>query len=602
VASKRKGTPPQPSRAALYLRVSTGRQAESDLSIPDQRRQLESYAQSKGWTVAAEFVEPGNSATDDKRPAFQAMIDAGLEKPASFDTIIVHSFSRFFRDQFLFEFYTRKLAKNGVRLVSITQELGDDPMGIMMRQIMALFDEYQSRENAKHTLRAMKENARQGYWNGSHPPLGYRVVNADQRGEKTKRKLAIDPEQAELVRLIFKLALLGDGKVGPMGTKAIVTYLNRNGYRTRDGGRWGVSSAYSTLTRTTYIGEHRFNSRVAKTGELKDAEEQVVSEVPAIIDRETFEAVQTLMFRRGPQCKEGRISNSPLLLSGICHCGNCGGAMTLRTGKGGKYRYYTCSTKARTGPTGCPGLTVPVDRIDKAVVHYLENRLLDPKQLTKLMGNIIDRRQAWIDRRREHIADLRKRATESQAKLSRLFDAIENGVADVTDPDVKARMKDIKRARDAAQADADRAEKAVNRLGPMITPDLLKRFADETRKALRREDGTLAPNLLRAVAQRVVIYSRWEMEVSGCRVELFRTLAATNGSTEAAVAIPNYTQAPAPVVANRSNWGGRGVDRPVELEGNGTQTEGSSKVRRRGPDWRPALDKHNEYVSPFALL
>jgi DNA invertase Pin-like site-specific DNA recombinase len=55
----------------------------------------------------------------------------------------------------------------GVRLVSITQELGDDPMSNMIRQIMALFDEYQSKENAKHTLRAMKENARQGFWNGA---------------------------------------------------------------------------------------------------------------------------------------------------------------------------------------------------------------------------------------------------------------------------------------------------------------------------------------------------------------------------------------------------------------------------------------------------
>ena len=599
MASKSKGSAHQPSRAALYLRVSTGRQAESDLSIPDQRRQLASYAESKGWAIAAEFVEPGNSATDDKRPAFQAMIDAGLERPPGFDTIIVHSFSRFFRDQFLFEFYTRKLTKNGVRLVSITQELGDDPMGIMMRQIMALFDEYQSRENAKHTLRAMKENARQGYWNGSHPPLGYRVVNADQRGEKTKRKLEIDPEQAELVRLIYKLALLGDGKVGPMGMKAIVTYLNRHGYRTRDGGRWGISTAHVILTRTTYIGEHRFNNRVAKTGEFKDVEEQVVSKVPPIIDLETFEAVQTLMARRSPLCKVGRISSSPVLLSGICHCGNCGGAMTLRTGKGGKYRYYTCSTKARTGPTGCPGLTVPMDRIDKAVVNYLENRLLDPKQLTKLMGNIIDRRQAWMDRRRVHIADLRKRATEAQAKLNRLFEAIENGVADVTDPDIKARMKDIKRARDAAQADADRAERAVVRLGPVITPELLKRFAEETRKALRREDGTLAPNLLRAVAQRVVVYSRWEMEVSGCRVELFRTLAATNGSVDAAVAIPNFNPAPAPVIA-KTNWGGgRGKEPEWDPKAgpDADLPEGDPSVRRRGPEWRALQDSN---LRPFA--
>jgi DNA invertase Pin-like site-specific DNA recombinase len=70
---------------------------------------------------------------------------------------------------------------NGVRLVSITQELGDDPMSNMIRQIMALFDEYQSKENAKHTLRAMKENARQGFWNGSLPPIGHTIAAPPRR-------------------------------------------------------------------------------------------------------------------------------------------------------------------------------------------------------------------------------------------------------------------------------------------------------------------------------------------------------------------------------------------------------------------------------------
>ena len=70
---------------------------------------------------------------------------------------------RFFRDHFELEFYVRTLAKNGVKLVSITQEIGDDPTHVMMRQIMGLFDEYQSKENAKHVLRALKENARQGF-------------------------------------------------------------------------------------------------------------------------------------------------------------------------------------------------------------------------------------------------------------------------------------------------------------------------------------------------------------------------------------------------------------------------------------------------------
>src|SRR5438552_4349288 len=201
-------------RAALYLRVSTGRQADSDLSIPDQRREAKGYCASRRWEIVADYVEPGASATDDRRPEFQRMIDAATTKPAAFDVILVHSFSRFFRDQFQLEFYVRRLAKASVPLVSINQELGDDPMSNMIRQIMALFDEYQSKENAKHTLRAMKENARQGFWNGALPPIGYRVVEAaEQRGYRTKT-LEIDPIQAETVRLIYRLAREGNGSSG----------------------------------------------------------------------------------------------------------------------------------------------------------------------------------------------------------------------------------------------------------------------------------------------------------------------------------------------------------------------------------------------------
>lgn len=54
------------SRAALYMRVSTGRQAEHDLSIPDQRQQLKSWCRANGHWVVAEFVEAGASASDDR--------------------------------------------------------------------------------------------------------------------------------------------------------------------------------------------------------------------------------------------------------------------------------------------------------------------------------------------------------------------------------------------------------------------------------------------------------------------------------------------------------------------------------------------------------
>ena len=528
---------PATIKAALYLRVSTGRQAESDLSIPDQQRQLAAYCALKDWTVDQEFIEPGNTATDDKRPQFQTMIDAALSKPPPFSVILVHSFSRFFRDQFQFEFYARKLARNGVRIISITQELGDDPMSLMMRQIMNLFDEYQSRENAKHTLRAMKENARQGFWNGARPPVGYKIVGAEQRGTKIKTRLEIDPVQADKIRLIYRLALMGDENSGSMGIKAIASYLNARGVTTRDGGRWGSSAVYYVLTAPTYVGEHHFNKRVAKTGEFKTDDEHVVMAVPPIVTREQFDAVQKLMIQRRPTSAQSQAYCGPTLLGGIIFCGQCGSAMTLRTGRGngGQYRYYTCGTRARTGDTGCKGVTIREDAADAAVVHHLENRLLEPKRLAAMMDKIIDRRDAFVQRRSKHIADLRKRATETDAKLHRLYQAIKNGLADPSDKSLKARIYELKEIRDGLEGEATRTAAAVERMGTALTPALLRQFAKATREMLRSENGGYRRDLLKAVAQRVDITPEGGLRISGCKVELLRTISANNGVEEAAL-------------------------------------------------------------------
>ena len=58
-------------RVAVYARVSTIRQAENDISIPDQLAHARRYCSERGWYVIAEFIDAGASARDDKRPEFQ---------------------------------------------------------------------------------------------------------------------------------------------------------------------------------------------------------------------------------------------------------------------------------------------------------------------------------------------------------------------------------------------------------------------------------------------------------------------------------------------------------------------------------------------------
>jgi hypothetical protein len=81
-------------KVCAYLRVSTGRQAERDLSIPDQQKQIEIHCDKGRAELVRVLVEPGASAMDENRPVFQEMIDwvTGPDHPV--DVIIVHSYKQ----------------------------------------------------------------------------------------------------------------------------------------------------------------------------------------------------------------------------------------------------------------------------------------------------------------------------------------------------------------------------------------------------------------------------------------------------------------------------------------------------------------------------
>jgi DNA invertase Pin-like site-specific DNA recombinase len=234
-------------RAAPYLRVSTLRQQEGDVSLPSQRNLIQAHCDREGWVVVDEYVE-SRTATDDRRPVFQAMIDRACDPDHPYDVIVVHAFSRFYRDGAESELVIRKLRRHGVEVVSITQPTSADPSAQMMRQIIGIFDEYTSKENGKQVTRAMLENAAQGFWNGASPPLGFQVVEAERRGQKVKKKLAEDPVEAETVRLIFRLYLDGDAKTGtpPLGIKAAASWLNERGYTTKARGSFGVGPSITS--------------------------------------------------------------------------------------------------------------------------------------------------------------------------------------------------------------------------------------------------------------------------------------------------------------------------------------------------------------------
>ena len=493
-------------RAVAYLRVSTGRQAESDLSIPDQRKQIAAFCLSKGWTLVDEYVEPGATATDDDRPAFQRMIGRAEDNDRPFDIVVVHSYSRFFRDSFALEMYIRRLAKADVRLVSITQELGDDPAHAMMRRVIALFDEYQSRENGKHVLRAMKENAVQGFYNGSPVPLGYRTQEVETRGARTKKHIVVDPVEAEIVRMIFRLYLRGDRRSGPLGIKEIVKRLNGEGCRTKRNARFGVGTLHGILTNRVYVGEWIFNRYDSKARKAKPVSEHIVVPVPAIIEREEFEAVQQTLKARNPRVTPPRVVTGPVLLTGLATCATCRGGMTLRTGtskNGTVHRYYSCSNATRSGHSVCKGRSIRMDRLDELVVENLSERLFTTVRLAEMLSSISASRAAKAAEVDQRVIRLQGELTETETRLKRIYAMVEDGVAEMDDI-LRDRIASLKLDRERIQASLDRARTHVVPAAE-IPPAVIEEFGRMMRENIATGDTPFRKAYLKSVVDEVVV-------------------------------------------------------------------------------------------------
>ena len=412
---------------ALYARVSTTKQAEKDLSIPDQLRQMKEWCKARNYQIGIEYVEAGASATDDRRPVFQQMIGETSISPPPFDAIIIHSLSRFFRDSFQFTFYERQLKKAGVQVISITQQTSDDSAGEMARSIFNLFDEYQSKENGKHTLRAMKENARQGYFNGAVVPYGFRAVEIDVKGNKgNKKRLEIDPSEAAIVKRIFQLYLTGyQGK--SLGRKGVAAYLNEHGFTMRCG-IWRRTIVNTILTNRLYLGEYVFNRWDNKNQKKKPESEWISISLPPIIEAETFQLAEQRRSERTPDKMPPRIVNSPTLLTGFLRCGTCGSRMTIATGKGGKYRYYKCTSKVNSaGKKECENSNVPMEKLDNLILQTLAERVFTPERVELMMKELqANLKHAHTDQH-EQMGKLAKEIDDIKRQADKLYEAVENG-------------------------------------------------------------------------------------------------------------------------------------------------------------------------------
>lgn len=145
------------TRWVSYLRVSTVEQAEKELSLTAQRRSAEEFADRHDAIIEHHYLEPGASGTATHRPVFNELLGDALAPGSTISTIVVHHTSRFTRDATHVRVVKKQLRRAGVRVLSVTQELTEDPMGTLMEGFFECIDQYESELNGLRTSAAMRE-------------------------------------------------------------------------------------------------------------------------------------------------------------------------------------------------------------------------------------------------------------------------------------------------------------------------------------------------------------------------------------------------------------------------------------------------------------
>lgn len=139
--------------AVIYARYSSDSQREE--SIDGQLRECKAFAVKNDFQIIGTYIVRALSAKTDNRPDFQKMIKDSAS--GNFEVIIVWKLDRFARNRYDSAHYKSVLRKNGVKIVSATEIISDNPEGILLESMLEGMAEYYSAELAEKVIRGLKE-------------------------------------------------------------------------------------------------------------------------------------------------------------------------------------------------------------------------------------------------------------------------------------------------------------------------------------------------------------------------------------------------------------------------------------------------------------
>lgn len=307
---------PEPRIAAAYVRVSTDDQME--LSPDSQMEKIREYAAKNGLLLLSEYIfhDDGISGrAAEKRPGFQQMIATAKDPSHPFDVIIVWKFSRFARNQEESIFYKSILrSKCKVDVVSVSEPLIAGPFGSLIERIIEWMDEFYSVRLAEEVKRSMTVNAKNGSLQAT-PSFGYRVEN---------RQLVIVPEEAEIIREIFRRFISGDAMF------RIAKDLSARGIRTHRGNPFENRTIDYILNNPVYLGKLRWTPTGRTRRNFKN-EDSIIADAlhEPIIDVETWDAAQARCAELKKSYKRyGKPSSERKhWLCGVVRCSACGATL-----------------------------------------------------------------------------------------------------------------------------------------------------------------------------------------------------------------------------------------------------------------------------------
>ena len=366
-------------RVAAYCRVSTEQEEQQNSYQVQIAYYTDLINRKKEWTLAGIFADEGISGTQTKkRTEFNRMIR--MCKNKKIDLVITKSISRFARNTVDCLEYVRQLKDLGIGVIFEKESINTLTMtSEFMIALYGSFAQAESESISKNVSWGKEKAYREGKVTFQYKYLlGYRK-GADGKPE-------IVPEEAEIVRLIYKLFLDG------YSMRNIKKFLESKGFLTSQGKKiWNESLVSSILKNEKYVGD----ALMQKTYTLDCITHKVVKnkgERPMflvtdhhdpIIDRDTYNRVQQELARRTSKRKvsdkttteQGRYS-SKYALTELLICGKCGTPYRRATWivKGKKQIVWRCISRLEHGKKYCPDSpTIKEESLHKAIIHAINN-------------------------------------------------------------------------------------------------------------------------------------------------------------------------------------------------------------------------------------